>query len=289
MIYEVTYMSGAGNTFSVLSETALAGRELTAEVVRHLCSAGEKTEGLLAIGLGNGTTDFSARFFNPDGTCGMMCGNGGRCAVAYAENIGLIGRERVISFDLSGTVYRAQFTERGVLLAFPPARGAKQMTLQTEFGTISGTFVDVGSDHFIVDFAELMKNINPEKLETPTTFELSDPQILVQKLRNPDFDFIDFARALRHHEAFAPRGTNVNLFAEAGDCNLELRTFERGVEAETGACGTGAISTALSYGAQGREVRIVPPSRDPLFVTVLTGEILLEGSAYATGKQTFEI
>lgn len=290
MKYDVTYMSGAGNTFSVVSAEALAETALTAETARRLCSIGEKTEGLLVVGPATGSTDFSAQFFNPDGTCGMMCGNGGRCAVAYAESIGLVARDSgELTFDLSGTVYRARFTQRGVCLAFPPARSAKRMTISTEFGEISGTYVDVGSDHFVVDYAELMQCINPDKLTAIAPAGPSAPSGPREKLRAPDFDFIAFARAFRHHEAFAPRGANVNLFAELGDCNLELRTFERGVEAETGACGTGAISTAIGYGATGREVRIVPPSRDPLFVTILGGEILLEGSANTTGRKSFEI
>ena len=248
-----------------------------------------KTEGMLVVGTATAETDFSVGFFNPDGSSGMMCGNGGRCAAAFAASIGLVGREGVVTFDLSGTKYSARFTGRGVRLSFPPAKVFRRMIISTKFGNISGAYLDVGTDHFVIDFADLLPKLAGSGLIEKEYWGEFASMAIAEQLRSEHFDLRSFAREVRYHDAFAPLGTNVNLFAETGDCFLELRTFERGVEAETGACGTGAISTAVCYGRMNRDVQITPPSGDPLWVNVADTEIMLEGSAVVLEKRTIEI
>jgi diaminopimelate epimerase len=109
---------------------------------------------------------------------------------------------------------------------------------------IKGSFVNVGTDHFVIE-KENIKNINVEKL----------------------------GKIIRNDINFLPNGTNVNFFEKANEANtIFLRTYEKGVEKETGACGTGAISTALvyfkKYGYSG-ELKIFPTSNSVLFVDLI--------------------
>ncbi len=110
------------------------------------------------------------------------------------------------------------------------------------------------------------------------------------------FDILDLAQKIRHHKDFAPRGTNVNFCLEWNG-KILLRTFERGVESETGACGTGAISTILAYFSEiaiKGTAELIPTSGIPLWVKIedKSGEIskiTLLGSAEIIGSQIINL
>lgn len=195
------------------------------------------------------TLDFRMAFYNPDGSVGSMCGNGGRCAALFAFVRGIAPAE--MRFDVLGRSYAARvFTGRAPqgldsplpgpdpLLAAPHANAAAQVRLsfpppmeiryglaiETEHGVINADYIDNGAPHLLVFARDL-----PEALHAPFA----------------DLDVERIGSLLRRHERFAPRGCNVNLIEQAADGSVSIRTFEKGVEAETWACGTGTLAAGM--------------------------------------------
>ena len=227
--------SGAGNDFVVID-----GREgdVTAfrEVPRIEALCKEfKTDGLMILGSGDSQVDFTMEFYNPDGSGGMMCGNGGRCIVAFADYLGIKptyrpalrqaqgpGTEQVPElvegpaeylFRAPDGLHTGEILER-------PAEGLwtvriKMIDVQGITPMLGGYFLNTGTRHFVK---------------------------FVDDVEQVDVDAE--GKALRWNEAFAPIGTNVNFVHVAPD-GLHVRTFEKGVEGETLACGTGLTACAL--------------------------------------------
>ncbi len=155
-------------------------------------------------------TDFSMAYFNADGQTGSLCGNGGRCVVAFAKMLGLI-RDRAIFTAFDG-IHEASIDPDGaVLLKMAPVN-----TIEKGPGFY---VLDTGSPHYVCFMEEV-----------------------------DHLDVYAMGRAIRYNDRFRQEGVNVN-FATADPGNLRLRTYERGVEAETWACGTGAVATAVSLAA----------------------------------------
>ena len=234
------------------------------------------TEGLIAIERSS-DSDFKAFFFNPDGSSGVMCGNGGRCAVFFARESGLISKnKKKITFEMAGKLYKSEIEGETISLFFPPPDKIElDKRVKVKRTYVEGSFVNVNSDHFVIDFKKA-EPINKEKFR--------------------EFCIDSFAPAIRYSEVFYPNGVNVNIFNLVDRKKIELRTYERGVEAETGACGTGALSTAVVAASKGLidlPVEIEPPSEIPLFVDIKGAapdeieELILTGPAEI--KKTAEI
>ena len=213
-------MTGAGNDFVVLdgrSTDPAPFRE--AARISELCRSW-RTDGLMILGSGSEGLDFSMEFFNPDGSGGMMCGNGGRCITAFADFLGLV--------PLSGRCrFRApDGTHEAIILSREPDLWTIRLKMIDVEGILpvrNGFFLNTGTRH-LVRFV-------------------------------PDVDKVDIDRegpALRRDPAFAPEGTNVNFVQETPD-GLRIRTFEKGVEGETLACGTGITAAAIAAFAAGIE------------------------------------
>lgn len=276
-------MSGAGNLFTVID-----GRDLDIPISKWkqltptLCNGTIQTEGLIILNSNDILTKnnkpvlkFTSEFFNPDGSHGAMCGNGGRCAVRFAldslhdskssESIS------AISFTMAGTTYQAEIHGEEIRVYFPmPLEFRENLQVSDSTITLFGDFVDVGSQHFVVNYSQLKSDI-PFR----------------------EFDISTFAPPFRFHSIFGTRGANVNLF-EIIDNTINLRTFERGVEAETGACGTGAISTAISaitHKLVKSPITVVPPSRIPLIVGYEPERsiVWLQGPAEFIGDSFFSV
>lgn len=278
-LVKYTRMSGAGNTFIVVDARELPdGIDLVA-LARAACSDRLErggTDGFIAVAPWSGG-DFEMLYFNRDGSSGMMCGNGGRCAVRFAADAGYVSDPSRIAFTNAGAAYRAELTDRGVKLHFPDPRGFRRgLEIDLHGGHGRSHFGDVGTPHAVVFVDEIDGRPFASLDEIPID---------------------DWGSSLRRHPAFAPEGANAN-FVEVlpDDLGIRLRTFERGVEAETGACGTGAVSSAI-IAAMERGVR------PPVDVAVASGGILrvdfrvdgdtardvtLEGDAEPTARGTFE-
>ncbi|MBU3741207.1 MAG: hypothetical protein FGM24_02860, partial [Candidatus Kapabacteria bacterium] len=185
-----------------------------------------------------GLNRIRAEFINPDGSYGAMCGNGGRAITAFAKAMGLrTDADTDILLTLSGERYTVRFRDDNTIeIDFPAPRAEQDLPVASLEGIdIPAYYVDVHSDHVVID---------------------ADPQRV-----DP--------RPLRHHPHF-PRGVNVNMVQVIGGV-VQLATYERGVEGVTGACGTGALSTALALWRSGRcgdDVYLVPPSGRALEVAI---------------------
>lgn len=230
MEVEVQIMSGAGNIFSVIDNRKYQfDNEYLQKLAPLICSKSfskRKTEGLLVVNNPkDSNSDFLVNFFNPDGTTGMMCGNGGRCAVSFALDRGLLSsKQQNIVLEFSNNYYFATRLNNQISLEFPPPIQIQNNTsISVEGISVVGGYVDVSSPHFVINILnnELTKGNHIKYL-----------------------DVLTLGRKVRYHPYFAPNGTNVDFYIPM-DNKIYLRTYERGVENETGACGTGAISTAL--------------------------------------------
>ena len=227
-------MHGAGNDFVVVDRRALpalveAGEEALAAFVRGACDRrhGVGGDGVLfldAAGTDPGEgLDFRMRYFNRDGGRADLCGNGGRCLAAFAAAKGL-GRDGRLVFASDAGRHEAQVAgDRVELVLGDVAAPRLDRRLDTPGGEVTAGVVTVGVPHLVVEV--------------------------------PDVDAIDldvFAPPLRAHHALGPAGANVDVAEVTGSDRARLRTFERGVEGETLACGTGAAATAIVLVARGR-------------------------------------
>ena len=210
----ICHFSGAGNDFVVID-----GREGDVSAFREvarieaLCKQYE-TDGLMILGSGDARVDFTMEFYNPDGSGGMMCGNGGRCIVAFADYLGI----RPASGDVF--LFRAPDGPHTGEILERPEEGLwevriKMIDVQGITPMLGGYFLNTGTRHFV----KFVDDVEQVDIDTE-------------------------GKALRWNEAFAPVGTNVNFVHIAPD-GLHVRTFEKGVEGETLACGTGLTACAL--------------------------------------------
>jgi diaminopimelate epimerase len=210
-------MSGAGNDFVVIDNRTLRYR-LTREQVARLCDRhfGIGADGLLAVEPSDhGSADFRMRYYNADGGEAEMCGNGARCFARFVQPMqrAEAGRVRfltpagMITGEYVGHEVRVNLTE--------PTESKLEQRGDFGWGEIEYHFMNTGVPHVVIHVSDV------EKAEV-----------------------IGQGRAIRHSPVF-PRGTNVNFVQIVDAKNLRVRTYERGVEDETLACGTGVVASAL--------------------------------------------
>jgi diaminopimelate epimerase len=210
-------MSGAGNDFVVLDnrQGALRGdlNAFSARVADRRRGVG--ADGVLLLER-SPRKDFRMRYFNSDGSEADMCGNGGRCIARYAALVGA-APSRMEFENLAGDFGAEVLDDGQVRLQMTRAHGLRlDLDLPVEGKTVRGHSIDTGVPHLVVPV--------------------------------PDAAAVDvkaLGRALRTHPAFAPKGTNVNFMQVTGKDSILVRTYERGVEDETLACGTGVVAAAL--------------------------------------------
>ena len=235
-------MSGSGNDFILVDNRAnLIEAALAPELARNLCrrKVSVGADGLILIE-NDDEVDFSWSFFNADGSKAEMCGNGGRCVARLAKMLGICGSS--LSFRTLAGIIRAEVSGNRVKLQMTEPRDLRlDQELELNGQRFNTHFVNTGVPH--------------------TVFILDGPEILAQQ------EVVGQGRKVRYHSQFAPAGTNVNFVAVLGEQALAIRTYERGVEDETLACGTGATAVALVGVAKG----IVRP---PVDVYTKSGETL---------------
>lgn len=230
--------NGAGNDFLV-ADNRDGSIRLTEKYISEICDRhyGVGADGVMLLGSGGEAFDFTMDYFNSDGSGGMMCGNGGRCIVAFASFLGLkpASQDGRWSFVAADGEHRAELlSSEGntltVRLQIIDISIARHYDSLKNDASASGWFVDTGTRHFV------------HFVDTPLTSEYVDAQ----------------GRKLRHAEEFAPLGANVNFVVKGNP--LKVRTFEKGVEAETCACGTGITASAAAAWLCG----VAPASRDAM-------------------------
>jgi diaminopimelate epimerase len=257
-------MSGAGNDFVVVDNrknqvpTDLAAR-FSARVADRKRSVG--ADGVLLIEPSSRKA-FRMRYFNADGSEAEMCGNGGRCIARYATLIGAAGES--MEFENLAGDFRATVLPGGVVNLQMTQPQAMQLNQQLEVDGqfLVGHSLNTGVPHLVVPLADI-----------------------------GDIPVFELGRKLRYHEAFAPKGTNVNFVQVTGKHSLLLRTYERGVEDETLACGTGAVAAAILMSALGQTqapVEVTTHGGDKLEIAFKLGasglatEVFLKGGADIT-------
>jgi diaminopimelate epimerase len=236
-----TKMNGAGNDFVMLDNRDRA-QALDQATIARLCDRhrGVGADGLIAVEPAENGADFRMRYYNADGGEAEMCGNGARCFARFASR--LVGGAETVSFEtiagvvtarLLGKLVRLQMSQpKDLALGTPLAAHGQALTVH---------FVNTGVPHAVVVVEDLAA-----------------------------VDVVGLGAALRYHEHFAPRGTNANFIAVEGPGRLAIRTYERGVEGETLACGTGVCAAALVHSA-------LTGAASPIAVRVRGGETLEVG------------
>jgi diaminopimelate epimerase len=233
-------MTGAGNDFVVLDAAGRGAiRGDFSEWVRRVCRRGLSVgaDGVLVVGV-LGPDRVRVEFYNPDGG-DAFCGNGSRCAARFARERGFAGSSMTL-VTAAGEVLARVYGER-VRLTLPPPRDLGVLTLELPGRVLSGRRIDAGSPHFVA------------RVDDVAAYPLDVVGPLV-----------------RRHDAFGARGTNFDVVATASEGISRLRTWERGVEAETLACGSGAVATAYALLLAGgsASTRLVTAGGAALEVTI---------------------
>jgi diaminopimelate epimerase len=220
-----TKMNGAGNDFILIDLGKNVAFQLSEELIQQICDRrkGIGADGILFVEPSN-LHDFKLTYYNSDGSIGSLCGNGSRCSLKYAaENFKVDTTD--IKFECNGNSYSGSVEKNNVVtfnlkspseirMNFPVIY--KQKPLVTHF-------VNSGSPHSIIFWEEIGDN------------NLNSFQ---------NFNIYEFGKIIRNSAEFEPYGTNVNLiYVENGE--IYIRTYERGVEDETLACGTGSVAAAI--------------------------------------------
>lgn len=210
-------MSGTGNDFLIIDHRRRfipveQQPEFTRKVCRRMFSAG--ADGVILVE-DSEKADFRWQFYNSDGSVAEMCGNGARCAARYAFRNGIAGRQ--MRFETVAGIIEAEIcAEEEVRL-----RMTDPFDLEADFNLMVGgrerdaSFINTGVPHTVILLAE------------------------------DDAPVKEWGREIRFHPKFAPAGSNANFVTRIGDNEILARTYERGVEDETRACGTGAVASAI--------------------------------------------
>jgi diaminopimelate epimerase len=250
MLVHFSKYHGTGNDFVLIDGREQNTSLLDQSLIHHICHRrfGIGADGLIVMEKSEGY-DFTMRYFNADGGEGTMCGNGGRCIVAFAHQLGIAGSET--TFEGIDGIHSASILSSGeIRLKLSDVSGIQSLE--------DGYLLNTGSPHFV----KFVENLE---------------QVVVEQE----------GKEIRHQTRFGEEGVNVNFVEPGTDTDtIFVRTFERGVEAETWSCGTGITAAAIcsflhhksdkvSYrvSTKGGELQVsFQPKPDLLFTNVyLTG------------------
>ena len=215
-----TKMNGAGNDF-ILFDNRTGDVDLDRNQIAKLCDRhrGIGADGILLLEQPTNRADFRMRYFNADGGEAEMCGNGARCFARFANKFG--EQKGKISFETPAGVISAELKGDLVTLRMTEPTDLRlniDLSMAPENKTIH--FINSGVPHVVIPVAKI-----------------------------DDADVRGDGAAIRNHKMFSPKGANVNFIEKRGANKIAIRTYERGVEDETLACGTGIVASALIFAA----------------------------------------
>lgn len=232
-------MHGAGNDFILIDDRKQTFPDQDHPLIHRLASPkyGVGSEGVILIQPSE-TADFRMRFYNPDGNEVEMCGNGARCVARLAHEIGVAPKS--MCFDtVAGLISAEVLGNDQIRLTMTPPTGLElNAELDVQGQSMPYHFVNSGVPHVVLEVEDMQ------------TIEIAT-----------------IGAAIRYHDHFKPKGTNVNFIQCTGPDRLTVRTYERGVEAETLACGTGMVACGLVAGSLGRVTT-------PVKITCASGDVL---------------
>jgi diaminopimelate epimerase len=206
---EYSKYHGCGNDFIIIdnrkNDIVLSQKQI-ADICHRRFGIG--ADGLMLLGEKVGF-DFTMKYYNSDGNESSFCGNGGRCIVQFAIDLGIVKSDKT-SFEFENTTYSAEIFDNKLI--------ALSMINVEEITRIENdVFFNTGSPHYI----HFVEDVDA-------------------------FDLIPFAKSIRYSDQF-PEGINVNIVEPISEYILKMRTYERGVEDETYSCGTGVTAAAIAY------------------------------------------
>lgn len=261
---------GAGNDF-LIADNRDGGLHLAVEQIAALCDRryGVGADGLMLLEKSS-VYDFRMVYYNSDGSGGMMCGNGGRCMVAFASDMGITH----FDFEAADGFHTAQIldTVHGIKTVRLKMKDVDAVQTYNSLTGVkvpsSGSFLDTGTRHYVRFVADL-----------------------------DYYDIVSEGRDIRYHaQELLPAGANVN-FVEPSDGILKVRTYEKGVEDETYACGTGIVASCVAAFVAGHapsmtmeDARVkydVRAMRDDLSVDFIPSEVHVAEDVWLTGPAAF--
>jgi len=252
---QFTKMSGSGNDFIFMDGMDGSYSWVDSMWVRQICQRALSVgaDGVVVLERDD-TYDFAWRFFNSDGTIAEMCGNASRCAARFAYERGIAGPSMTFS-TLAGPIRAEVKGKRVKVQLTDPRLFDPDLRLEIDGKSFTLFYIDTGVPHVVLEVEDL-----------------------------EGFPLIEIGRKIRFHEKFGPAGTNVNIVQVIGEDALALRTYERGVENETLACGTGSVAASLMMSMK-------KGFSSPVSVRAASGEILnisWEGEAGTWAPVFFE-
>ncbi|MCX6854090.1 MAG: diaminopimelate epimerase [Verrucomicrobia bacterium] len=254
MTLNFTKMNGAGNDFVMLDNRDLS-LALTKDQIEKLCDRhrGIGADGLLCVEPATEGGDFKMRYYNADGGEAEMCGNGARCFGRFVNHLHGDSLSKIRFETLAGMI-SAEFEAGQVRINMSAPHGLKLAeNLPVAGETLTVHSLNTGVPHAVVFV---------EDLETVPVRE--------------------WGAGLRYHEAFKPKGTNANFAKILAPDSIAIRTYERGVEDETLACGTGMVACALIH-------HELTGAGSPISVLVKGGDTLRIGFTEATPHEYTEV
>jgi len=219
-----TKMSGAGNDFVLLDKKLKENLSVAQEFVKRIC---DRRNGIGADGLitmeDSDKYNFIMNYYNADGSTGSLCANGARCAILYASISGRLDSNSA-HFLSNEIEYKGEVISKSEIKFYfnSPKKIKYNFKVKAGGRLINAHFADTGSPHVVIDINET------------EGFLTSLDHVPVEEL----------GREIRYLPEFSPGGTNVN-FMDVKKNVIHIRSYERGVEAETLACGTGSVAAAL--------------------------------------------
>ncbi|ASB50204.1 diaminopimelate epimerase [Alkalitalea saponilacus] len=201
---------GTGNDFVIIDNRDSYFNISDRELISFICHRrfGVGADGFMLLE-NSPEHAFYMRYYNSDGNESTMCGNGGRCIVKFACDLGMVKENEIFTFDAIDGIHHA--------LVKPDIINLKMLDVNGIEKVADGYFLNTGSPHFVC---------YTENLEQT--------------------DVVSAGRAIRNNSYFGKAGTNVNFVEKCGDSSIMVRTYERGVEDETWSCGTGCVASVLT-------------------------------------------
>jgi len=257
MLISFIKMTGAGNDFILIDNRSKKHTISWSTFAPIICNRryGVGADGLLILE-NSKRADFALNYYNADGSYGGMCGNGGRCAAHFVmqEN-----KTSGITFEALGHKYTAKQSDMNVdLKMMDPKRFTTKINLALHKAKLEVHFIDTGAPHTVIYMGGMEKGLQDRIKSTGIT---------------------EIGRTVRNHPHFAPEGTNVDFIDLEGEDSISMRTYERGVEDETLACGTGAVASALI-------TSLLKGLKSPVKVRTRSNEILMICFKTNKGKLT---
>ncbi|MDI6804438.1 MAG: diaminopimelate epimerase [Bacteroidota bacterium] len=255
IVVDFTKIEGAGNDFVLIDNRDRRYLFSYSDFAKIVCNRhrGVGGDGLLVIE-NSDISDFKMRYLNADGSEGGMCGNGGRCIAKYM--LAAAGKQTT-QFEALNYIYSAEIVENKIrLLMKNPTDFRMGLLIRFDNYEFKMDYVNTGAPHAALFIEDMPQDFN--------NFET----INVNKL----------GKYIRYHELFFPTGTNVNFVKTTGRGEVQIRTYERGVENETLSCGTGSIASAILAAMRynwNSPIKVLTRSKDSLIIDFNTTENLI--------------